>query len=108
MVIDFGKTTTFSNIETSFFQYYLSWIVLPASVSYAISDDGENFEEIETITNKIPLMKAGKFKHVFSFEKENIKAKYLKVVAETVGSLPEEHPAAGSNAWIFADEIIIN
>ena len=43
-----------------------------------------------------------------SFEKETIKAKYLKVSAKTVGSLPQEHPAAGSDAWIFVDEIIIN
>ena len=103
-----GQNTTFSNIETTFFQYYLSWIVLPTSVSYAISDDGENFEEIATITNKIPLMKEGKFKHTFSFENENTKAKYLKVIAKTVGKLPQEHPAAGSDAWIFVDEIIIN
>jgi len=108
VIIDLGETTPFSNIQTTFFQYYLSWIVLPTSVSYAISDDGENFEEIETITNKIPLMKEGKFKHTFNFEKENTKAKYLKVSAKTVGKLPQEHPAAGSDAWIFVDEIIIH
>jgi hexosaminidase len=108
VIIDLGEITTFSKINTTFFQYYLSWIVLPTSVSYAISDDGENFEEIEIIANKIPLMKEGKFKYTFSFENKNIKAKYLKVSAKTVGKLPQEHPAAGSDAWIFADEIIIN
>ena len=108
VMIDLGQNTTFSNIETTFFQYYLSWIVLPTSVSYSISDDGENFKEITNIPNKIPLMKEGKFKHIFSFENETIKAKYLKVIAKTVGKLPQEHPAAGSDAWIFVDEIIIN
>ena len=107
VIIDLGQNTTFSNIETTFFQYYLSWIVLPTSISYAISDDGENFNTIETVTNKIPLMKEGKFKHTFSFENETIKAKYLKVNAKTVGKLPQEHPAAGSDAWIFVDEVII-
>ena len=53
-------------------------------------------------------MQEGKFKHAFNFEKENTKAKYLKVIAKTVGKLPKEHPAAGSDAWIFIDEIIIN
>ena len=106
--IDLGQNTTFSNIQTTFFQYYLSWIVLPTSVSYAISDDGENFTELDSLTHNIPLMKEGKFKHTFSFENENIKTKYLKVSAKTVGKLPKEHPAAGSDAWIFIDEIIIN
>ena len=53
-------------------------------------------------------MKEGKFKHIFSFENETIKAKYIKISAKTVGKLPQEHPAAGSDAWIFVDEIIIN
>jgi len=108
VIINFGKNTTFSNIETSFFQYYLSWIILPSSVSYAISDDGENFTELASLTHKIPLMREGKFKHTFIFKEENTKAKYLKVSAKTVGKLPREHPAAGSESWIFADEIIIN
>ena len=108
VIIDLGEITTFSKINTTFFQYYLSWIVLPTSVNYAISDDGKNFIELASLTNKIPLMREGKFKHTFSFEKENTKAKCLKVVAKTVGKLPKEHPAAGSDAWIFVDEIIIN
>ena len=108
VIIDLVQNTTFSNIETTFFQYYLSWIVLPTSVQYAISNDGENFTELANLTHKIPLMQEGKFKHTFSFEKETIKAKYLKVSAKTVGKLPQEHPAAGSDAWIFVDEIIVN
>ena len=108
VVLDFGQHTSFSNITTSFFQYYLSWIVLPNSVSYAISNDGENFTALANLTHNIPLMKEGKFKHSFTFEKENIKAKYIKVVAKTVGKLPEEHPATGSDSWIFIDEIIVN
>jgi len=108
VIIDLGEITTFSKIQTTFFQYYLSWIVLPTSVSYAISDDGNNFTELDNLTHKTPLMQEGKFKHTFSFEKENTKAKYLKVIAKTVGKLPKEHPAAGSDAWIFIDEIIIN
>ena len=63
---------------------------------------------LQALPHEIPLMKEGKFKHTFSFEKENTKAKYLKVSAKTVGKLPKEHPAAGSDAWIFVDEIIIN
>jgi len=107
VIIDLGQNTTFSNIETTFFQYYLSWIVLPTSVSYAISDDRENFTELASLTHNIPLMQEGKFKHTFSFEEKNTKAKYLKVSAKTVGKLPQEHPAAGSDAWIFVDEVII-
>ena len=83
-------------------------LILTAKLSYAISDDGENFTELDSLTHSIPLMREGKFKHIFSFEKENTNAKYIKVSAKTVGKLPQEHPAAGSDAWIFVDEIIIH
>jgi hexosaminidase len=108
VIIDLDKIITFSEIKTTFFQYYLSWIVLPTSVSYAVSDDGKNFNKIETINNKISLMQEGKFKHDFVWEVEKTSGKYIRVSAKNVGKLPEQHPAAGSNAWIFIDEIIIN
>jgi len=107
VVIDLGETTTFSSIQTTFFQYYLSWIVLPTVVSYAVSEDGKNFTKIETIANKISLMQEGKFKHTFKVVSQDLKARYVKVKATTVGKLPKEHPAAGSDAWIFVDEVII-
>jgi len=107
VIIDLGEIIEFSEIHSTFFQYYLSWIVLPTSVSYLISDDGENFTEIESIENEIDLMKEGKFKHDFLIENKTLKGRYVKVKANNVGKLPEEHPAAGSDAWIFIDEIII-
>ena len=108
VIIDFEKTTTFSQIQAIFFQYHLSWIILPSSVSYSISNDGKNFQKVEIIKNKIPLMREGKFKYTFSFENKNTTARYLKINAKSVGNLPEEHPAAGSDSWMFIDEIIVN
>ena len=108
VIIDLDKIITFSEIKTTFFQYYLSWIVLPTSVSYSVSDDGENFNKIETIENEVSLMQEGKFKHDFVWEAKKRRGRYIKVSAKNVGKLPEKHPAAGSDAWIFIDEIIIN
>ncbi len=107
VVIDLEEITTFSSIQTTFFQYYLSWIILPESVKYEVSDDGENFTTLANLSNEIPLMKEGKFKHTFAFEGKQISARYLRVSAKNTGKLPKEHPASGSDAWIFIDEIII-
>jgi hexosaminidase len=107
VIIDLGKITNFSEIHTSFYQYHLSWIILPSSVKYSISDDKINFIEIKVIKNNISLMKEGKFKHNFSIENINLNGRYIKVKAKNVGKLPNEHPAAGSDSWIFVDEIII-
>lgn len=108
VVIDLEELTSFSSIQTTFFQYYLSWIILPESIHYSISEDGENFTPIADINHEIPLMQEGKFKHTFAFEDKTISTRYLKVSAKNSGKLPPNHPAAGSDAWIFVDEIIIN
>ena len=52
-------------------------------------------------------MKEEKFKKDFVLEIEKTTAKYLKVTATNFGKLPKEHPAAGSDSWIFIDEIIV-
>jgi aryl-phospho-beta-D-glucosidase BglC (GH1 family) len=33
------------------------------------------------------------------------KAKFIKVIASNLGKIPEGNPGAGSNAWLFIDEI---
>ncbi len=35
-------------------------------------------------------------------------ARYIKVKAEAIGTLPEWHPGSDDNGWLFVDEVIIN
>ena len=51
-------------------------------------------------------MKKGKFKQNYVFN-QNYSARYVRVIAENYGTLPKEHPAAGSNSWLFIDEFSI-
>ena len=60
------------------------------------------------LEGEVSLMQEGKFKHDFVWEAKKRRGRYIKVSAKNVGKLPEKHPAAGSDAWIFIDEIIIN
>ena len=34
-------------------------------------------------------------------------ARYVKMVAKTIGTCPEGHVGAGQKAWIFCDELVI-
>ena len=38
---------------------------------------------------------------------DNVQARYVRVVAKNIGTIPDWHPGAGGKAWIFADEIIV-
>ena len=108
VIIDLEEIIGFSEVHSTFFQYNLSWIILPTSVTYSISSDGEQFKEIGNIKNDVSAMKEGKCKKAFVLELDTINGRYLKIHAKKFGKLPEEHPAAGSDAWLFIDEIIIN
>lgn len=106
VVIDLQKKERLNNFSIGFFQYNLSWILLPKHVSISISDDGVNFEQVKQLTHNVSDKKEGMFKHIISSD-FNFKTRYVKVKAENYGILPDWHPAAGVSAWLFVDEIMI-
>jgi hexosaminidase len=106
IIIDLGEKTKFSELSSSYFQYHLSWILLPKSVEYLISDNGETFSRIFYKNQICNPMQEGKFKEQFSYRGEQ-SARYVRLKAKNYGTLPKQHPAAGSNSWVFIDEFII-
>ena len=106
VVIDLGEKTKFSELSSSYFQYHLSWILLPKSIEYLISNNGETFSRIFYKDQICNPMKEGKFKEQFSYHGEQ-SARYIRLKAKNYGTLPKQHPAAGSNGWVFIDEFII-
>ena len=106
VVIDLGEKTKFSDLSSSYFQYHLSWILLPKSIEYLISNNGETFSRIFYKDQICNPMQEGKFKEQFSYHGEQ-SARYVRLKAKNYGTLPKQHPAAGSNSWVFIDEFII-
>jgi hexosaminidase len=106
VVIDLGEKTKFSELSSSYFQYHLSWILLPKSIEYLISNNGETFSRIFYKDQICNPMQEGKFKEQFSYHGEQ-SARYVRLKAKNYGTLPKQHPAAGSNSWVFIDEFII-
>jgi hexosaminidase len=106
VIIDLGEKTKFSELSSSYFQYHLSWILLPKSIEYLISNNGETFSRIFYKDQICNPMQEGKFKEQFSYHGEQ-SARYVRLKAKNYGTLPKQHPAAGSNSWVFIDEFII-
>jgi predicted alpha-1,2-mannosidase len=105
--IDLGQVRSFTIIESTFLQQYPSWIWLPEQVTYEVSTDGDNFHEVFSKTNVVPLDEPGSFIRGFKAEIGETSARYVKVKAKNIGKCPPWHPGAGENAWIFIDEIRI-
>lgn len=101
--IDLESTQTISKISLNVLKSEGSWIYFPKEIEFLISTDGVNFEsakiisqsEIEGVNGRIVENISGK------------KVKYIKVIAKNLGKIPEGSPGAGSNSWLFVDEISI-
>lgn len=106
IVIDLGEEQELNSISTGFFQYNLSWIMLPTHVSYEVSNDGQSFKAIYQEDNTISPKKEGKFRTTVDYQGKQT-GRYIRVKAKNYGTLPEWHPAAGAQAWLFVDEVLI-
>jgi hypothetical protein len=95
------------NLQTVSFAFLRSrgsWIMLPREVEVFVSEDGKKF----TSTKKMPLGNLeGEEKVVqqLSVGIDGKKSRFVKVVAQNYGKLPDNHSGKGSPAWLFVDEI---
>lgn len=58
-VIDLGAPTTFTSVATNFYQEIYSWTWLPQSVAVGVSDDGNTFTPIGSVTSAVPETDGG-------------------------------------------------
>ncbi len=105
--IDLGKSKEIKSITIGCLQNYNSWIFMPASVQFEISEDGQNFTLLSKVDNDIPLdLKAATIKD-FKVMTSGKQARYIRATAQKIEGCPKGHPGEGKPAWIFADEIIV-
>lgn len=107
IVVELDKEEMVSKLSSGYIQDIKSWIFMPKSVRYYISTDGENYELAGEVKNKIDDKKYGQIVDEFSISLKAKKVKYVKVIAENYGIIPDWHLGAGGKSWCFMDEIII-
>lgn len=107
-ILDFGENKFVKTINLGCLSNLNSWIFLPKKVSFYISNDNINFEEISVIDYSVSKNENQKpFTKDFSAN-VNSNAKYIKIVAENLNECPNWHKGSGGKAWMFIDEIIID
>lgn len=108
VVLDFGKSLEFSKLSVGCYQNQKSWIFLPNSFEFFISDDGENFTSIGIVKNDVPTNEKGTIIKRFKLETELQKTNYLKVKVNALKTCPDWHAGAGEKSWLFVDEITVD
>jgi predicted alpha-1,2-mannosidase len=105
-VVDLGKTRELSHFGLNCLQDTRSWIVLPIRVNFYGSADNKTFTLIGSVDHQV---KAEDYKiqlHHFELQAARpVKARYVKIVAESFGKLPDWHEGQGGESFIFTDEL---
>ena len=104
--VDLGQPKKINRLAGSFLQEIYSWIWMPTEVEYFVSDDGKNFRSVGKVKNTVPIDEDGAFVQEMEV-RPRANARYVKMVAKTIGTCPEGHVGAGQKAWIFCDELVI-
>jgi hexosaminidase len=102
-IIDLDAMETISKIKLNVLKSTGSWIYYPKEIEFLISEDGSTFISVKKFSKDEIEKFNGSIEGIF----KNTKAKYIKVLAKNLGIIPDGNPGAGSNAWLFMDEISV-
>jgi hexosaminidase len=98
---------TVSSIGISFLHFYRAWVFAPTTVSFSVSRDGITWSEPILVTNDLAPNTNGQFSKTFSCAIKKQEVKFIKVIAKNVGVCPQGHAGEGEEAWLFADELVV-
>jgi arylsulfatase A len=105
--IDLGDVMSISSVSVGCLQDAQSWIFFPYGIELSWSADGKQFAKPEI--HKLKEKKDSGIsiqRELFQFEE--IRARYIKVKVINVKECPEWHQSAGSKAFLFVDEVVVN
>ena len=104
--VDLGQSKKINRLAGSFLQEQSSWIWMPREVEYFVSDDGKNFRSVGKVKNTIDDDEDDAVTMEMAV-RPRTNARYVKMVAKSIGTCPDWHVGAGQKAWIFCDELVI-
>ncbi|MEO6039510.1 MAG: family 20 glycosylhydrolase, partial [Saprospiraceae bacterium] len=106
-IIDLGVPTKFSRVTLHYLDAQGSWIYPPRGVVVYGSTDGQNFTSLASHVIEAQV-KPGSHVETVVLVTPDANLRYLKVVVQKFGVIPDGAPGAGEGAWVFVDEIIVD
>ncbi len=104
VTLDFGQKKEINHFTANFLRRQSSWIFMPTSIEWAISDDGAHWQPIHTEQMPIATDTATDSVQKLEFTQKTT-TRFVRLVAHNQGRCPNWHPGAGGEAWLFVDEV---
>jgi len=108
VTVDLGKRQPLRRAGASFLQDQRSWIWMPSEVIVSVSDDGLRFKPVARLSSEVAADAQGVILRSLVAKIDGTVARYVRIHAKNFGAIPDWHPGAGDNAFIFVDEILID
>ncbi|WP_299557267.1 sulfatase-like hydrolase/transferase [Seonamhaeicola sp.] len=105
-IVDLGEQESIRTISLQYLHQPHYWIFGPRYFELSFSDDGVHYSEpiASENTNSINLRTEGIDRLI---QKVHQTTQFIKIKIRNVGACPSWHSGAGSPAWVFIDEILI-
>ena len=105
VTVELESAQEITSIQSQFYQYVNAWIIIPPEVKVEVSIDGESWKTFGEWKSPLEPTLRGKYIQEMKLESEPALVRFIRLSATNFGVLPDWHEAAGSEAWIFIDEI---
>ena len=104
--LDFGKKENLNSIKINFNTNPYDWILMPKTMKVLTSDDGVNYKEYKTfdIYEEVEKSKTTIVKR--NLDVKGLSSRYVRIIIENPGIIPEGLPGYNNPSWMFMDEII--
>ena len=104
--LDFGKKENLNSIKINFNTNPYDWILMPKTIKVLTSDDGINYKEYKTfdIYEEVEKSKTTIVKR--NLDVKGLSSRYVRIIIENPGIIPEGLPGYNNPSWMFIDEII--
>ena len=106
-VLNLGEPTPVRAAGAGFLQDMRSWIWMPVELIVDVSVDGETFRPAGRAGHDVPDDEEGIFLRDLMVELDGQPIRALRFRAPYYGVIPDWHPGAGGEAFIFIDELIV-
>jgi hypothetical protein len=107
IIIDLEKSISINRIEANFLSDVRDGIHPPLKTTVLTSTDGKNFMPRAATDRPGAPRHNESYMMPFIMSTDAIRARYVKLIAESVGEIPGDYLFKGTKAWTFIDEIII-
>ena len=105
--LDFGKKERLNSLKINFNTNPYDWILLPKKMSVYVSSNGTNYTLFKTfdISEDVDTSKTNIVTKTFDIS--GLNSRFVRIVVETPGLIPEGLPGYNNPSWMFMDEIVV-